>query len=200
MKQLVLLATAVLISIPAAALAQTEGRVGVGASVTFNHTTDDALDSAVSFGPLVRLNPRRGWGPAGALNWYRADLQNPDGGDADFATLRIRPLMAGVSYTIGSGDVLTSFSIVAGPSFNCAEFDDDFTPGVSIIDAENSFAVRPGVGVTWTIAPRAAIVGFAGYMINRPDVFYQDAAGRQFQDRWKADSIVLSIGAVYSIF
>ena len=61
-------------------------------------------------------------------------------------------------------------------------------------------AVRPGVGITWTVAPRAAILGFAGYMINRPDVLYRNGAGQEFRDQWKADSVVLSIGAVYSLF
>lgn len=189
-----------IVSIPVPARAQTEGRVSVGASVTLNVTPDADVGTAFSGGPLVRLNPRRGWGPAGAFNWYRADLLNPAGGDEPFARLRVRPLMGGVSYTVGSGDVLTSFSIVGGPSFNRAEFDDDFRPGGAIIDAENSIAVRPGASVTWTVRPRVAIVGFAGYLINRPDVLYRDASGAEFQDRWKADSVVLSVGAVYSIF
>ena len=192
-----LLSTAIVTS----AAAQTEGRVSVGGSVTVNNTTDSDVSSVTSVGPLVRLNPRKGWGPAGALNWFRADLDNPAGGDAPFATLRVRPLMAGVAYTIGTDRVLTSFSIVGGPSFNRARFSDDFTaaPG-SAIDAENSIAIRPGVGVTWTVAPRVAIVGFGGYLINRPDTVYRNAAGVEVVNRWKADSIVLSIGAVYSLF
>jgi hypothetical protein len=188
-------------SVGTPAWAQTEGRVSVGGSITMNNTTDGELSSAVFVGPLVRLNPRKGWGPAGAFNWFRADLDNPSGGDGPFATLRVRPLMAGVAYTIGSERVLTSFSIVGGPSFNRARFDDDFTAAAgSTIDAENSIAIRPGVGITWTVAPRVAIVGFGGYLINRPDTVYRDAAGVEIVNRWKADSVVLSIGAVYSLF
>ena len=183
------------------AWAQTEGRVSVGGSLTMNNTTDSDLSTAISVGPLVRLNPRKGWGPAGALNWFRADIDNPSGGDGAFATLRVRPLMAGVAYTVGSGRVLTSFSIVGGPSFNRARFDDDFTGAAgSTIEAENSIAVRPGVGITWTVAPRVAIVGFGGYLINRPDTVYRNAAGVETVNRWKADSVVFSIGAVYSLF
>ena len=203
MKSVILL-TAAFVCTATAAFAQTEGRVSIGASVTLNNTTDDDVDSATTFGPLIRLNPHKGWGPAGALNWFRADLRNPFDSDAPFGRLRTRPLMAGVSYTIGSDRVLTSFSIVAGPSFNHADFEDEFSRGAAgigaNIDAENSFAVRPGVGVTWTVAPRVAIVGFAGYLINRPDVVYRDSLGREFSDRWKADAVVLSVGAVYSIF
>lgn len=188
------------------AYAQTKGHVSVGASVSFIKPTSDQVDSVVSIGPLVRLNPRRGWGPAGALNWFRVNIDNPSGDTGDFARLRIRPLMVGIAYTVGSSPVLTSFSIVAGPSFNSIDFEDDFLDRIPAnvtrptIDIENSIAVRPGVNVTWTVAPRVAIVGFAGYLINRPDTVYRDTSGREFRNQWKADSTVLSVSAVYSIF
>jgi hypothetical protein len=183
------------------AFAQTEGRVSIGGSVTFNGTTDSEVASTTTFGPVVRLNPKKGIGPAAALNWFRADLKNPAGGDDDFARLRVRPLMGGVSYTFGSEAVLTSISIVAGPSFNKAEFQGSYVPGAGeSIDADTSFAFRPGVGVTWTVAPRVAIIGFGGYLYNRPSNVYRNASGQEFHDRWKADAVVVSVGAVYSLF
>jgi hypothetical protein len=198
--KLSLLIVPALLLAAAPTFAQTEGRVSVGASVTWNATTDDDVDSTTGFGLLVRRNPLKGWGPAGAFNWFRANLQSPAGGDGDFARLRVRPLMAGVAYTIGSGPVLTSLSVVTGPSFNRAEFRDAYAGrAIESIDADNSWAVRPGVGVTWTIAPRVGIVGFAGYLINRPEVVYRDRFGQEYSDRWKADSVVLSVGAVYSL-
>jgi hypothetical protein len=102
---------------------------------------------------------------------------------------------------VESGPVLTSFSIVTGPSFNKAEFSKSFVagPGESI-DADTSWALRPGVGVTWTVAPRVAVIGFGGYLINRADVVYRNRFGQEFRDRWKADAFVLSVGAVYSLF
>jgi hypothetical protein len=114
--------------------------------------------------------------------------------------------MGGVAYTLGEQPVLVSFSIVAGPSFNTLEFDDEFLsslpPGSPQpeLDANTSFAVRPGVSVTWTIAPRVAIVGFGGYAINRPDVFYRSTSGQEYRNRWKADAGLLSVGMVYSLF
>ena len=60
--------------------------------------------------------------------------------------------------------------------------------------------MRPGVGVTWTVAPRVAVVGFGGYMFNRPDTVYRDRFGTEFRNQWKADSLVLSVGVVYSLF
>jgi Outer membrane protein beta-barrel domain len=204
MKRVVVTATLFLCTATSAA-AQTEGRVSVGGSVTFVQPTDSEVHSLVGFGPLVRLNPRKGWGIAGALNWFRADLDNPSGDEGPFAKLRVRPLMGGVAYTVGNQPALVSFSIVIGPSFNDLDFDDDFldrpSPGPRPeLDAETSFAVRPGVSLTYTVAPRVAIVGFGGYMINRPNVVYTDVTGQEFRNRWKADSIALSVGAVYSLF
>jgi hypothetical protein len=196
----ILIALALFCATPSTAVAQTEGRISVGGSITHNATTDGDVGSATTAGPLVRLNPRRGWRATGALNWFRADLQDPSGGSGDFARLRVRPLMAGVSYTIESGPLLTSFSIVAGPSFNKAEFHDYVVAAGEAIDADTSFAVRPGVGLTWTVAPRVAIIGFGGYLINRPDIVYRDRFGSELHNRWKADAVVLSVGAVYSIF
>lgn len=202
MRLSILLALALLCaSASSPAFAQTEGQISVGVSVTNNNTTDGEVGSTIAVGPLVRLNPHAGWGQAGAFNWFRADLKNPAGGDGDFARLRVRPLMGGVAYTIGRGAVLTSFSIVAGPSFNKAEFDKGYVPAPGeSIDAKKSFAVRPGIGVTVTVAPRIAIVGFGGYLINRPGIVYRNRFGEELRDHWKADSVVLSIGAVYSLF
>jgi hypothetical protein len=196
-----ILTAAVLLGWATNGWAQTEGRVSIGGSVTFNQTPADGVDNALSIGPLIRLNPRPGWGPAGALNWFEAELRNPGGGDADFAELRVRPLMAGVSYTVPAGTrTLVSFSIVAGPSFNRAKFDEDIVTAGMTIDAENSLAVRPGVGVTWTVARRVAVVGFGGYLINRPDIVLTDGGGGEITQEWTADSIVLSVGLVYSLF
>jgi hypothetical protein len=199
--RLSILIASALVFAASSVFAQTEGRVSVGGSLTLNGTTDDDVASTATIGPLVRLNPHKGWGPAGALNWFRADLTNPAGGTGNFARLRVRPLMGGVSYTVGSNAVLTSFSIVGGPSFNKAEFERSYVAGSGeSISAKNSFAVRPGVGVTWTVAPRVAVVGFGGYLINRPDVAYRNRFGQEIDDRWKADAFVLSVGAVYSLF
>jgi Outer membrane protein beta-barrel domain len=191
-------------AVPAAA--QTEGRVSVGASISWVNPTDSEVQPLVGWGPLIRLNPRKGWGIAGGFSWFRAEIDNPTGAGGDFINLRVRPLMAGVAYTAGKQPLLVSFSIVAGPSFNKLEFDDSFLrslpPGSAQpeLDANTSFAVRPGVGLTWTLAPRIAAVGFGGYVINRPDVFYRSPAGQEFRNRWKADAVLLSIGLVYSLF
>jgi hypothetical protein len=191
------------ITSPGSASAQTEGRIGVGGTVTFVSPTDDGVASTVSVGPLIRLNPRKGFGLAAGLNWFRADLEDPAGSGAPFARLRVRPLMAGVGYTMGSDKTLMTFSIVAGPSWNAIDFEEEFLrtqSGTPAIDVENSLVVRPGVSLSYSVAPRVGIGAFVGYMFNRPDLTYRNGAGQEFQNTWHADSVVLGAAMVYSLF
>ena len=193
-----------LAAIPAAA--QTKGRVSVGGSMSFVNPTGDGVGSLVGIAPLVRLNPRKGWGAAGGLSWFRADLENPSGASNAFARFKVRPLMGGVSYTVGEQPVLLTMSVVGGPSFNSIDFEDDFLrtlpPGAlrPELDIDNSFAIRPGLSVTVTVAPRVAFVGFGGYMVNRPGMIYRDSSGQEFRNRWKADAMIVSAALVYSLF
>ena len=68
------------------------------------------------------------------------------------------------------------------------------------LDAEDQLRGAAGVALTWTVASRVAIVGFGGYSINRPDLVYRDVNGQEYRNQWKADAILLSVGAVYSLF
>ncbi len=98
--------------------------------------------------------------------------------------------------------MLTSFSIVGGPSFNRARFRDGFVrTSVASIDADNSLGdparasaspTRCGRAWPWSVS--------AGIMFNRPGVVYRDSSGTEFRDQWKADAVVLSAGVVYSVF
>ena len=197
----IVLATAVVLSGALSASAQTVGRIGVGGTVTLNNTPDSDVGTAITVGPLIRLNPRPGWAFAGAFNWYWADLHNPAGGDDPFARIAVRPVMGGIGYTLGPPKTLVNFSVVMGPSFNRAYFDDGFSEVAgSSIEAKTSFAIRPGVSVTQTLAPRVGFTAYGGYMFNRPQMTYRSNTGQQVDDFWRADSIVLSVGLVYSVF
>jgi hypothetical protein len=50
------------------------------------------------------------------------------------------------------------------------------------------------------LAARVGLTAFAGYLFNRPDITYRNAAGQEFGARWRADSLVSSVGLVYSLF
>jgi len=197
----ILLAIVLVGGAASAVFAQTEGRIGVGGAFNINATTDSEVGIGKGVGVVVRLTPRRGWSPTGSINWFKADLSNPSGPSGDFATLHVRPLMGGVSYTIGPDRLLTSFSVVGGPSFNSAEFHDGFIrSNAAEIHVDNSVAMRTGIAESYVIRPRVALIGFGGYTFNRPGIVFRDSINHEFRDRWRADSIVLAVGAIYSLF
>ena len=68
--KLTILVVAAVLCAATTTYAQTRGRISVGGSITVNSTPDGDVASATTGGPLVRLNPHRGWGPAGAFNWF----------------------------------------------------------------------------------------------------------------------------------
>ena len=82
-------------------------------------------------------------------------------------------------------------------------FDDEFVERISgppTIEADNSIAVRPGFSVTQTLAPRVGCHRLRRLHVQPAGGRLPERRRRAVEDRWKADSIVLSVGLVYSIF
>jgi hypothetical protein len=179
------------------ARAQTRGRVGVGVGATTVRPHDAALRPTSFINAIVRLNPGEGWGLAGALDWFNADLAGPLDG---VGRVEIRPLMGGVGYGFKNGPVWTSFSVVGGPAWSRLRLNDSARDTYSIVKSQRiTLAIRPGASVTVGIAPRVGITGFAGYMFNRPHFTLRTSAG-DFKTTWRSDAAIFSAGIVYSLF
>jgi hypothetical protein len=185
-----------------------QDRLGVGASVT--HVTprsDELTRSPLRLGPLVRLQPGDGWGFAGAFNWFDTDVDGAFAGvNGELGELRIKPLMGGVGYTIPTGRVRTTFSVVGGPAWNELKINEAVRNAFAALGRdigesldEVSLAVRPGVGVSVRIAPRVDLTTFGGYLFNRPK-FTVPTPGGDVRNDWTTDAVVLSIGAVFVVF
>ena len=169
--------------------------------------TDRDLGAATSVGFVIRQVPRDGWGLTGALNWFNSDVDGAFVGvDQRIGDLRVQPFMGGAAYSIVRGRLATSFSIVAGPAFNRLRIDGAVTDRIAIDepDSDNAsrtvtLAVRPGVNASWALARRFAVVGFGGYLFNRPTFKVRTASGVT-ETPWRADALVLSVGAVFAVF
>ena len=182
--------------------AQMEGRVGVGVAVTQLLPTSDELSPTTGVTPFVRLSPKKGWGISAGLNWSRVDVDGDFAGiDGDIGRIRMRPLMGGVGYTFVSGSLYTTLSVVAGPSWNTlslsAPLRDQF--GAEEDTDAWSFAVRPGVGVTYGLTSRFGLTGFGGFLVNRPN-FKVDTSSGEVEKKFTADAFALSAGIVVTLF
>lgn len=194
---------ACLMLVPASpAAAQMEGRVGVGVAVTRLQPTSDELSPTTGVTPFVRLSPKRGWGISAGLNWAQVDVDGDFAGvDGDIGRIRMRPLMGGVGYTFISGRLYTTLSVVGGPAWNTLKLDAALRDRLGAEEDHDaaSFAVRPGVGVTYALTSRFGLTGFGGFLINRPK-FSVDTSSGEVEKRFTADAFALSAGIVVTFF
>lgn len=191
---LLLTVAATLLAAPPAS-AQVWTRVGIGASVGAWVPTDDDVDGGASWGLGVSLAPEPGWGIAGNLGWFEADLLQPLGGDR-IGSLSVKPLLLGVSYTWMRDRLSVSPSLTAGVSFNSVDLDQGFRQsfaGPVSLEVSNSFAVRPNVEVEYAVAPKLALTLSTGLFLTKPDVELETPAGR-IEDEWDMSAFNVFVG------
>jgi hypothetical protein len=179
------------------AFAQSRGRVGVGVGATTVRPRAPELRPTSFPNLIVRLSPGKGWGPAGALDWFNADLGASFEG---VGRVEVRPLMGGVGYGFNKGRVWTSLSVVGGPAINRIRLNDSARDEFEIVKSQRiTLAVRPGASITYDIAPRVGLTAFAGYLFNRPHYTLRTGAG-DIKTTWTTDAAIFSVGVVYSLF
>jgi hypothetical protein len=165
------------------------------------------LRPATSVGIVVGRGRRAGWGITGALNWFESDVEGGFAGIGDeVGKLRVRPLMAGASYTVVRGRVAASASLLAGPAFNRLRVTDEVRDRLRLAggDPEEGFgsvtlAIRPGASLYYSLTPRVALTGFGGYLLNRPRFTLRTSAG-EVRNTWNANAVVVSAGVMVAVF
>ena len=173
--------------------------IGLGAAARLTRPSGAGLGAALSGGPLLRLRPRNGLGPAIAFNWMNADVESGPADRPGLAALQLRPVMAGVEYGIARGRFAAGASVVAGYSFNGLGIDTERAGAGRAIAVRNSLAWRPGLGAWWDVSPRIGVQAFYGYLFARPAVtFASDTAIAT--ERLRVDAAVLSVGVAYWVF
>lgn len=202
----VFIAAALAILAEGTAYAQLEKRFAVGVSVVNFEPASEELSSKVRVVPTLSRVPRPGWGLALGLNWTTSDVDGSYVGlNRRLGKLTARPFMAGIGYTAMWGKFSVNPTIVAGPSWNVLEIDDDLTGDYGIDeDFEDkksviSFAVRPGISATYAVHPRFGLTAFTGYLFNRPEFDIQSPIGT-VTTPWKADGFAISAGVVVPVF
>jgi hyperosmotically inducible protein len=179
-------------------LESSRGWFAVGATTGASFPAADGLESAWSFGPLMRIGSGTGFGLAVGFDWYRMSF-TPPAPATPASALVVRPIMAGISYTVASGRVSISPSIVGGYAFNRVSVPDAGTVGRLAVDAGNSFAWRPAVSMWINTSRRTAAYVSIGHVRTSPTVtFIED--GRIDRDSLAAHATMLSVGLAYTLF
>lgn len=179
-----------------AELEQAPSRLTIGGSFNVSEPAAAELEPAWSVGPILRFGSGAGLGPAAGLDWYGATLTGEPGAAS---RLRLRPIMAGLAYTVVAGRFSISPSLVGGYSFNSVVAPNEGSAGRLAIDADNSLAWRPGVAVWIETGRRTAANLSVGLLRTRLNVTYVDA-GVIEQRRMRGDATMVSIGLAYRLF
>jgi hypothetical protein len=190
---------ALIVAAAAPALAQTKGRIGVGLGLSVA-SPRDGTQTVVSVTPLTRVPPRNGWRSTIGLNWMTTEVEVQD---VEIYQLRFRPLMGGISYTHVSGRSAVIGSLVAGPSFNRIRLHEEQWPAGTTADIDNSFAARVGSAYNYSVTDRVGVQVFGAYLVNRPEMEIRTPGGGSGgvpTRRFKADTPIFSVSAVYSLF
>jgi hypothetical protein len=194
---------------PASLSAQTDNRLGVGASVTTRVAGSSSTTSSSDVGFDVRLGHEHdGWGWAYSFfSWFDTDLEGrPSVSRDSLGRLRMRPFMAGYGHTWTRGRYSITADLLGGFSFNSFDLDPSarteyLVRGASDIDAgaSNTFVMKPEVQVWYDVSPKFGVKISGGYLVSRPTVSIKSTLGEDARPV-KADTILITVGIVYSIF
>ena len=167
--------------------AEPEKRFGGGVVLTGDIPRGVAR-SGVRLRPLLRARNDPGLRPAFGLNWVTLDFPSASGRPDEIAgRLRLRPLLAGVSYTWITSQLSISPRVFGGYSFNRFRSEG----GAPAASASNGFVGKVELQLFHDLTPRVGILGSIGYLVGRPEV-----AGRTL----KVDDLRLQVGVAYAIY
>ena len=173
--------------------------LGVSASVGRVQPVDGTLDPVVKVGFSAGFVPKEGWGTAFGLGWFRTDVSS---GGLAVGQLNAKPVMAGVGRTWVRGRLATNASMTAGIIFNKVSLNRallDQIEGPASLKVHNSFAVRPALGLEYSLFRKLSVKGALSYLATRPAVFVTTSQG-EMRRTWNASNGSFQLGVVFYPF
>lgn len=189
-----------------AQLSSADARFSLGIAVDRLFTLDGDATDAWGFSPEVRVGAARsGWGPSIGLGWFETNV-TADAGLGEFATVTVRPVMAGIGYTIRRGPWSYEIGVAAGWTFNSGKVLPEAeqylagTDGGPVeVDVSNSLAVGPRLRVYYDTPSRIAFTGTLGVVFLDPEVTLR-SGGRSITIDRNLTSFTLEAGIVFALF
>jgi len=174
------------------------GVVALGASVGWSVPSPEALKTRVSVSPLIRLGSPRGLGPAVAFDWFHSNVEPADG-SAQLARVHVKPVMAGVGYTLAAKRVAITPSIVAGYAFNSLTVTATGVAEGLPVEVDNSFVWRVGTSAWIDVSRRIALNVSAGYLLTGLHLTVLEGGRLERRDA-SGNTTVVHVGLAYRWF
>lgn len=174
------------------------GLLALGASVGWSIPNPDALKTRVSVSPLIKLGSPRGLGPAVAFDWFHAKLESV-GGFTPLVRVQVKPIMAGIGYTVATTRLSITPSIVAGYAFNSISVTGTGATEGLPVEVDNSFAWRIGASAWIDVSRRIALNVSSGYLLTGLRLTVLEGGRLERRDA-SGDTTILHAGVAYRVF
>ena len=173
--------------------------LAAGGAVRVVNPRGEAQGTRWQISPVVRLGNRRGLGPAIAFDWYSAEPRATERIAGDVGRVRVRPIMAGVRYTVPMGRWSLAPSMVGGVAINGLEVAEAGDVERLSVGVANSVAWRAAVSLWYEASRRTALHASVGRVFTRPR-FTVVEDGLLRDRRANADATILLVGVAYKVF
>lgn len=181
----------------------------IGGNVSVRGAPAADASGTKGVGLLWRIgHSETGWGFKYGFNWFSTDIEAPVGGSPTaLGEVKVRPILVGYGYTRVVGPTSISANLLGGPAFTSFTLTRSAPDmyrerlGARSLDVQvgNTFVLKPEVSVWFDVSPKVGVNVSAGYMIARPTLTISNSIGEQAR-RFRADMVVLKMGAVYKVF
>jgi len=183
---------------------QSFDRLAIGPQISFRFPVSGELENSVGVGVSYKIGKPKshdGWSPDLGFGWFGADLAGPLDGH-----INVRPLLGGAGYTWVRGKFRTHLAAVTGPAFVKVKVNDEERAaysrllGVPVVgvDVKNSWAVKPGLRVTYQVRPRIGAFVSSDYELVRPTLQIRTATDTR-ERKLKADVFSVKMGFVVGV-
>jgi hypothetical protein len=201
-------AVSICLVVPAApAWAQKDSILTVGVATSIYRATDEHVEDPVGVGLVARLRRPSGVGVTVGLDWYKSNVYEDIGGTrTQVASLKMRPIMAGIALTRQYSQFAVSGSFVIGYAFNSingtggaqSAYASLGRPGTTFAIG-NSLAMRPDFSIWWEIGNHFGLLTSISYMASRPTLTTSSPSGVTSRVV-NTSAPMLTLGIGYGVF
>jgi hypothetical protein len=197
------------LAVPAApAWAQKDSVLVVGVATSIYEATDPHVDNPTGVGLVARLRRSSGVGFTVGLDWFKSNVyQDIDGTRTQVASLRMKPIMAGIALTRQYSQFAVSGSLVVGYSFNSigataaaqAAYARMGQPGTTF-GISNCLAYRPDFSIWWELGNHFGLLTSVSYMGARPTLTTTSPTGGVSSRVVNTSAPMVTLGIAYGVF
>jgi hypothetical protein len=174
------------------------GLLAAGGSLGWSVPRLEGLRTRVAVSPLLKLGSPRGLGPVVGFDWFQADLESI-GQETPLTRVHVKPVMAGLGYTVAADRLSFTPSLVGGVAFNSLTVTSTGAIDGLPIEIGNSLVWRVGASAWYDLSRRVALNVSAGYLRTGLRVTIVED-GRLAKHRISGNTTLVHAGLAYRLF